>query len=97
MTRGWLQHLMLLNKWAGGHDSLENTMLLHEKDQFKELCVKLGIRSPLSTCFEEEKDAAILWSRDQSKAVGQTSGICRADNRAEAIEAIHNSLKNLNE
>ena len=42
-----------------GHDSLKNTMLLHEKDQFKELCVKLGIRSPLSTCFDLEKDAVL--------------------------------------
>lgn len=82
-----------------GHDSLKNTMLLHEKDQFKELCVKLGIRSPLSTCFEEEKDAVDFLDGVEypiiCKAVDQTSGvgICRADNRAEAIEAIHNSFE----
>lgn len=82
-----------------GHDTLENTMRLHEKDQFKELCVKLGIRSPLSTCFESEEAAVSFLDKVEypiiCKAVDQTSGvgICRADSYDEAIKAIHNSFE----
>lgn len=82
-----------------GHDSLKNTMLLHEKDQFKELCVKLGIRSPLSTCFENEEEAIAFLEEVEfpiiCKAVDQTSGvgILRANNREEALYAVHNSFE----
>lgn len=82
-----------------GHDTLENTLLLHEKDRFKELCVRLGIRSPLSTCFEHE-EKAISFLKDVEypiicKAVDQTSGvgILRANNYEEAVLAIHNSFE----
>lgn len=84
--------------WAG-HDTFENTLLLHEKDQFKELCVKLGIPSPLSTCFEDE-DKAISFLENVEypiicKAVDQTSGvgILRANDYEEAKSAIHNSFE----
>ena len=82
-----------------GHDTLQNTMLLHEKDQFKELCVKLGIRSPLSTCFESEDEAIAFLEKVEypiiCKAVDQTSGvgILRANNCEEALGAIHNSFE----
>ena len=82
-----------------GHDTLENTLLLHEKDKFKDLCVKLGIRSPLSTCFENEEAAISFLDGEEypiiCKAVDQTSGvgICRADNYDEAVAAVHNSFE----
>lgn len=85
-------------KWKG-HDTLENTLLLHEKDQFKELCVKLGIRSPLSTCFEDEGKAIEFLNYMEypiiCKAVDQTSGvgILRANNEEEARYAIHNAFE----
>lgn len=85
-------------KW-NGHDTLENTLRLHEKDQFKELCVELGIRSPLSTCFEDEGKAIEFSNRMEypiiCKAVDQTSGvgILRADNEEEARYAIHNAFE----
>lgn len=84
--------------WTG-HDTLENTLLLHEKDQFKKLCAKLDILSPLSTCFEDEKKAIEFLEGIEypiiSKAVDQTSGvgILRANNYEEAVFAIHNSFE----
>lgn len=81
-----------------GHDSYENTMILHNKDSFKQLCVKLNIPSPLSVGFTDV-DAALEYVEKVDypiivKAVDQASGvgISKAENVKEAIVAVENAF-----
>ena len=81
-----------------GHDTVENTLLLHEKDRFKELCKKMGIRSPLSTCFMD-LDEALLFAKNTEypiivKAADQASGvgINKAQDYNEAVSAINDAF-----
>lgn len=82
-----------------GHDTYENTCLLHQKDLFKDLCEKMQIRNPKSVPFTD-KDSAMTYIRDVEypiivKAVDQASGIgiLRANNEKEAIYAVENAFE----
>lgn len=83
-----------------GHDTYENTLRLHQKDLFKELCEQLDIRSPRSYAFTEpEKAEEFAKSAEYPiivKAVDQASGVgvMRADNYDEAVRAISNGFAN---
>ncbi len=77
-----------------GHDTYENTLLLHQKDLFKHFFVENGIRSPYSTPFHN-KEEALNFVRSAEypiivKATDLTGGkgINRADNYEEAERAI---------
>ena len=82
-----------------GHDTYENTVLLHQKDRFKKLFAENGIPSPLSIAFTDQKEAEKYIEGAEYpiiiKAVDLTGGkgIRRADNRQEAIEAIEYAFK----
>ena len=82
-----------------GHDTVKNTYLLHQKDQFKELCQKFNIRSPKSVSFTERQQAIEYTQNIEYpiivKAVDQASGIgiLRADDEKEAIKAIDNAFE----
>lgn len=82
-----------------GHDTYENTVLLHQKDLFKELCEELNIRSPKSVAFVSEQEA-LNYARKVDypiivKAVDQASGVGvgKAEDYAGAVEAIHNGFE----
>ena len=82
-----------------GHDTYENTLLLHQKDRFKTYFYENHIPSPRSVIFENEQDA-IEYAKTAaypviSKAVDLTGGkgIRRADNYEEAKAAIRESFE----
>ncbi|WP_090155602.1 ATP-grasp domain-containing protein [Pseudobutyrivibrio sp. AR14] len=83
----------------GGHDSYEKACLLHQKDNFKSLCVKLNIPNPISTpFFEKEKALEYIKTADYPimvKPVDQASGIgiMRADNEDEGKIAVENAFE----
>lgn len=78
-----------------GHDSYENTLILHHKDKFKEFTKKYAIHSPISASFTSV-DEAKEWVRVNAeyplmiKPVDLTGGkgCSRADNLEEALSAI---------
>lgn len=77
-----------------GHDTYENTVLLHQKDRFKQFFYENGIRSPHSIPFTDE-DEALEYAKTAeypiiAKAVDLTGGkgIHKAENYAEAETAI---------
>lgn len=77
-----------------GHDTYANTLLLHQKDLFKQFFYENGIRSPHSTPFTD-KEEALNFARSAEypiivKATDLTGGkgINRADNYEEAEKAI---------
>lgn len=82
-----------------GHDTYENTVLLHQKDRFKALCENLNIRSPKSVPFVKEEDACTYAQSVEYpiivKAVDQASGVGvqRADNYQQAVGAIKNGFE----
>ena len=82
-----------------GHDSYENTAMLHQKDSFKELCTRLDIRLPKSKRFTNQ-DEAMSYLNNVSfpimvKATDQASGvgINRAENYEEAVESVRDSFE----
>lgn len=82
-----------------GHDTYENTCLLHQKDLFKQLCERLQIRNPKSVPFTE-KESAMTYIQNVEypiivKAVDQASGIgiLSADNEQEAMYAVENAFE----
>ncbi len=81
-----------------GHDTYENTRIIHEKDLFKKLCLDLDIPSPKTEEYDDIEDA-INSLEDKSypiivKAVDQASGIgiMRANDKGEALVAINNAF-----
>ena len=74
-------------------DTLENTLLLHHKDQFKQYCIEHNIPSVPSVTFDDE-DNLLQYVKTVEypiiiKANDLTGGkgICRADNYEEAKKA----------
>lgn len=82
----------------GGHDTYRNACLLHEKDQFKQLCQTLHIPNPISTPFNNMEEAFSYTKNVQYpvmvKATDQASGIgvMKANNYIEAQEAVKNAF-----
>lgn len=78
-----------------GHDTYENTLILHHKDKFKEFTKKYNIQSPISTSFDSISSAK-EWVANISeyqiivKPVDLTGGkgCSRANNIEEALLAI---------
>lgn len=82
-----------------GHDTYENTLLLHQKDLFKQFFYENGIRSPYSMPFDNEQEA-MDYARTAEypiivKATDLTGGkgINRANDVREAEKAIHIAFK----
>ena len=81
-----------------GHDSYETTLLLHQKDLFKEYVAKAGIPSPVSVPFDSREDAlAYIKTAEYPIIVKATDltggkGILKAENEAEAKAAIDNAF-----
>lgn len=82
-----------------GHDSYENTLILHHKDRFKEFTKKHNIQSPITTSFTSQQDAE-QWVRTAEyplmiKPVDLTGGkgCSRANNIQEANAAIDKAFK----
>ena len=72
-----------------GQDSYENTLIIHDKDKFKDFAVKIGnIRTPLATGFDSE-EKALEWAIKQNEFplivkpvdLSAGNGIKRADNK----------------
>lgn len=81
-----------------GHDSYENALTLHHKDRFKCFIQDMGIRCPISTVLNG-KEEAYRYARSAEypiivKAIDLTGGkgVKRADNVAEAYDAIDNAF-----
>lgn len=78
-----------------GHDTYENTLILHHKDKFKEFTKKHHIQSPISTPFTSIEEAK-SWVKANAKypimikPVDLTGGkgCSRADNLEDAMSAI---------
>lgn len=81
-----------------GHDTFENANILHQKDLFKELTQRLGLRAPVSVPFESKEEAEDYVKTAEYpiivKATDLTGGkgILRADNIDEAMHAIDNAF-----
>lgn len=81
-----------------GHDTYENANILHQKDLFKDLIQKMGIRCPFSVPFANQQEAIEFAKTAEYpiivKATDLTGGkgILRADNLEEAIAAIENGF-----
>lgn len=81
-----------------GHDSYETSVLLHQKDLFKEFIQSIGIRTPISKPFSD-KESAVEYVQNAEypiivKATDLTGGkgILRANNIDEALAAIDNAF-----
>lgn len=81
-----------------GHDTYENTLLLHQKDTFKDYVREQNIPSPISTAFHNRENA-LDYTKDASypiivKATDLTGGkgIMKAENPEEAKTAIDNAF-----
>lgn len=81
-----------------GHDSYQTTLLLHQKDLFKEFVRNNDIPAPISTSFNSEEQA-LEYSKKASypiivKATDLTGGkgIMKAENQEEAKLAIQNGF-----
>lgn len=82
-----------------GYDSYENTLLLNNKDKFKQFAKKNGIITPQSTPFDD-KSTAIEWCRRAelpliAKAVDLSAGngIKKIEVEADIVPAIENAFE----
>ena len=82
-----------------GHDTYENSLILHHKDKFKEFCYKNQIPSPHSISFTNEEEAKNYAVSEAEfpiivKANDLTGGkgILKATNAEEAIFAVNNAF-----
>ena len=84
-----------------GHDTYENTLILHQKDKTKKLFEELNILSPKTIYFQSENEARDHVNRLNEKdypvivkAVDQASGVgvLRANTKEEAMLAVTNAF-----
>ncbi len=81
-----------------GHDSYNNAMLLHHKDEFRHYFKKMGFPTPDFCSFNDVESAKKYCEKCKYpiivKATDMTGGkgICRADNIEEALSAIDYSF-----
>lgn len=81
-----------------GHDSYENTLIMHHKDRFKEFARKHGINTPYAEYFSTEEDAREWLSRAEYPLIIKPTdlsagrGVSRADNREEAEAAVRHAF-----
>ena len=82
-----------------GYDSYETTLMLHNKDKFKELAEELELVSPKSKGFDDEKNAMSYIENSQFPVIVKPvdrsagNGISVANNINEAKAAIINAFK----
>ncbi|MCL2074843.1 MAG: hypothetical protein FWH15_00105 [Betaproteobacteria bacterium] len=81
-----------------GHDSYENTLILHRKDMFKKFAKEHDIFTPYAECFADENSALNYIEAVQYPVIVKPSdlsagnGISRADSKEQAVIAIRNAL-----
>lgn len=82
-----------------GHDTYENTLLLHHKDLFKAYCAEKNIPSVKSVVFEDIETLLKYVKNCEYPIIVKANdltggkGICRAINYAEACEAAKNAFE----
>lgn len=81
-----------------GYDSFETTLILHNKDRFKQFARENGIDTPVAEQFLSAEEAKVFAQTAEYpiivKAVDLSAGngIRKAENYAEAIDAIENAF-----
>jgi len=59
-----------------GHDSLNTTLIVHNKDKFKPLAKKLGLHSPISEIFDDKQKAKdYILSHDEMFIIKPTDNV----------------------
>lgn len=77
-----------------GHDSYENTLIMHHKDRFKKFAREYGITTPQSEYFFEEEDAVKWLDKAEYPIIVKPTdlsagrGVAKADCYEEAKSAI---------
>ncbi len=79
-----------------GHDTFQNVMTIHHKDQFKKFAQKYGIITPPAKEFEKEEDA-IAWLEEgisypeivKPVDLSAGNGITKINDIKEGISAVH--------
>ncbi|GHT19950.1 hypothetical protein AGMMS4957_05430 [Bacteroidia bacterium] len=81
-----------------GHDTYENTLIMHHKDRFKQFAKEHGINTPLSEYFSTEREA-IDWANTAEYPIivkptdlSAGRGVSRAGSYEEAIVAFKNAF-----
>lgn len=82
-----------------GHDSYENTLIMHHKDRFKKFAREYGITTPQSEYFFEEEDAVKWLDKAEYPIIVKPTdlsagrGVAKADCYEEAKSAIRNAFE----
>jgi biotin carboxylase len=82
-----------------GHDTYENTLIMHHKDRFKQFAKENGINTPFAEYFSTEADA-IQWAISKAEYpiivkptdLSAGRGVSKADAYSEAVVAIQNAF-----
>lgn len=82
-----------------GHDTYENTLIMHHKDRFKQFSKEFGINTPIANYFSKESDA-LEWASYYAEYpliikptdLSAGRGVSKANNYEEFILAVKNAF-----